>query len=197
MIRLLSAWLGRLSVSRKLTLIYLLDLTAVFFVSGILFHEKYIAIDFARKELVGSAYTNAVRAALMAATLREPGAPVTDVLPLLAPLQVQRQAHDADLHAQSDAQDFEQTWADFMRQTEPTELQRVAVIGRARTLLTTVGNQSNLILDPDLDSYYVMSLVSLRFPELLEVMNDASRVVQDKRVANVRQSAGLNTQLLI
>ena len=29
-------WLGRLSVGRKLTLIYLLDLTAVIYVSGIL-----------------------------------------------------------------------------------------------------------------------------------------------------------------
>ena len=46
-------WLGRLSVGRKLTLIYLLDLTAVIYVSGILIHEKYLAIDFARKEIVG------------------------------------------------------------------------------------------------------------------------------------------------
>ena len=61
----IAAWLGRLSVSRKLTLIYLLDLTAVIFVSGILINEKYLAIDFARKELVGVAYTNAVRDVLM------------------------------------------------------------------------------------------------------------------------------------
>ncbi|NEX63654.1 EAL domain-containing protein, partial [Noviherbaspirillum galbum] len=37
-------------------------------------------------------------------------------------------------------------------------------------LLTRIGNQSNLILDPDLDSYYTMSLVVLRFPDLLEAM---------------------------
>jgi hypothetical protein len=48
----ITAWLGRLSVSRKLTLIYLLDLTAVIFISGILINEKYLAIDFARKEIV-------------------------------------------------------------------------------------------------------------------------------------------------
>ena len=51
-----SGWLGRLSVGRKLMLIYLLDLTAVIYVSSILIHEKYLAIDFTRKEvtIVGS-----------------------------------------------------------------------------------------------------------------------------------------------
>ena len=39
-----------------------------------------------------------------------------------------------------------------------------------RALVTRVGNQSNLILDPDLDSYYTMSLVLLRFPELLDLV---------------------------
>ena len=52
----LSRLLGRLSVGRKLMLIYLLDLTAVIFISGILVQEKFIAIDFARKELAGNAY---------------------------------------------------------------------------------------------------------------------------------------------
>ena len=48
--------LARLSVSRKLMLIYLLDLSAVIYVSGILINEKFIAIDFARKEVQGNAY---------------------------------------------------------------------------------------------------------------------------------------------
>lgn len=45
--------IGGLSVGRKLSLIYLLDLTAVIFVSGILINEKYIAIDFTQKEING------------------------------------------------------------------------------------------------------------------------------------------------
>lgn len=53
----LSKWLGRLSVGRKLMLIYLLDLTAVIYVSGILINEKFLSIDFARKEIAGVAYT--------------------------------------------------------------------------------------------------------------------------------------------
>ena len=60
-----SGWLGRLSVGRKLMLIYLLDLTAVIYVSGILIHEKYLAIDFARKEMVGTEYVEVVRDGLL------------------------------------------------------------------------------------------------------------------------------------
>ena len=38
----LLTWLRSLTVGRKLALIYLLDLTAVFFITGILIREKYI-----------------------------------------------------------------------------------------------------------------------------------------------------------
>ncbi|PLY40927.1 hypothetical protein CSZ94_18365 [Janthinobacterium sp. ROICE36] len=93
--------IGKLTVGCKLVLIYLLDLSAVIFISAILINEKYIAIDFSRKEMAGNADIAAIRDAL----------------------------------------------------------------------LTRVGKQSNLILDPDLDSYYSMSQVTLRFPALLEVIN--------------------------
>ena len=52
------------------------------------------------------------------------------------------------------------------------------LLAQGRALLTTVGNQSNLILDPDLDSYYVMSLTVLRFPELLQVLHDSNEFMQ-------------------
>src|SRR6185295_10656503 len=57
--------LARLSVGKKLLLIYLLDLTAVIFISSILINEKYIAINFARDELRGNAYITTVRDALI------------------------------------------------------------------------------------------------------------------------------------
>src|ERR1700743_2967645 len=57
--------LARLRVGRKLLLIYLLDLSAVVYISGILIHEKYIAIDFSNKEIVGNVYLRTVRDALV------------------------------------------------------------------------------------------------------------------------------------
>jgi len=44
----------------------------------------------------------------------------------------------------------------------------VAAIAAARTLLSKVGDGSNLILDPDLASYYVMDTVLLKLPEVID-----------------------------
>ena len=175
-----SGWLGRLSVGRKLMLIYLLDLTAVIYVSGILIHEKYLAIDFTRKEIVGTTYAAVVRDGLMGqfldASLQPPQ--VAEVLTRLAGV---RAAHDEQLRTADVGQGFDtaleqlaSTAAAASRAPDAQSLtrQRSQLLREGRELLTTVGNQSNLILDPDLDSYYVMSLVVLRFPELLQAVHD-------------------------
>jgi hypothetical protein len=68
-------------------------------------------------------------------------------------------------------------------------------IAHGRELLTVVGNQSNLILDPDLDSYYVMSLTVLRFPELLQVLFETHQFVQNwgRRIPGQNASAEMLT----
>jgi diguanylate cyclase (GGDEF)-like protein/PAS domain S-box-containing protein len=174
-----SNWLSRLSVGRKLTLIYLLDLCAVIYVSGILIHEKYLAIDFARKEIVGAAYTEVVRQNLMNVFLVPPLAtPAAAAL-----LESARGQYDEVLHSEAVSGRF----ADSLGEIKGTPMRvgsaedtkfKGQLLTQARDLLTTVGNQSNLILDPDLDSYYVMSLTVLRFPELLQVLYDSHEFMQ-------------------
>jgi diguanylate cyclase (GGDEF)-like protein/PAS domain S-box-containing protein len=191
-----SAWLGRLSVSRKLTLIYLLDLTAVIFISSILINEKYLAIDFARKEMVGIGYTDAVRDLV----LPRVGTPSLAQVPetaLRQRLESQRLLEDGKLRAQEDSQAFVTSLdaPDTVKGSSPESLKPLVV--RARALITTVGNQSNLILDPDLDSYYSMSLVVLRFPELVEVLLDAAQAVAQRNPNTQNASALHSTKLLI
>lgn len=74
----LSRLIGSLSVGRKLALIYFLDLTTVIFISGILINEKYIAINFTNKEIVGNDYIAVVRDALLAVVERDPVLPLGD-----------------------------------------------------------------------------------------------------------------------
>ncbi|WOI45485.1 diguanylate cyclase [Acidovorax sp. BLS4] len=194
-----SGWLGRLSVGRKLMLIYLLDLTAVIYVSGILIHEKFLAIDFARKEIVGTAYASVVRDGLMGAFMEGDG--IAGIL-LIDRLAAVRSAHDGALKTGEPAARFEA----LLRQSaagDPAgeggvgEPVRGPLLRQGRELLTTVGNQSNLILDPDLDSYYVMSLILLRFPELLQVTHDTAAFLNapgarqgDHRAAELLTLAG-------
>jgi len=175
----ITAWLGRLSVSRKLTLIYLLDLTAVIFISGILINEKYLAIDFARKEIVGVVYSDAVRETLMP-LVKSTDTVRFDTTSAREQLEVVRGRHDADLRADADSLAFVGSLQESVIVNDATVPSLKPVIQRARNLITTVGNQSNLILDPDLDSYYNMSLVVLRFPELVGVLFDTSQAVGSK-----------------
>ena len=165
MLQFFSRRLGRLSVARKLLLIYLLDLTAVIFISGILINEKFIAIDFGRKEKAGAAYIAQLRPTLMAAagwrnaTLAPPQS--------LADLE---QALGTGMQSAQANERFRQSVAALA--TSPDRITARAALDTGRALVTRVGNQSNLILDPDLDSYYTMSLILLRFPELLELTSE-------------------------
>ena len=157
MFSLLTRLIGRLSVGRKLILIYALDLTAVIFVSGILINEKFIAIDFARKEIVGNQYIAVVREALFAP---QSGPKAYDSNKL-------RDA-ELDFGEGMDSGELVAQLAQRIDTREPTL--RPLTIQAARALIIRLGNQSNLILDPDLDSYYTMSLIVMRFPELFELI---------------------------
>ena len=195
MLQIVSRRLGRLSVGRKLLVIYLLDLTAVIFISGILINEKFIAIDFGRKEMAGLAYIERLQPSLLA----------------LAGWREARLAGDPQLD------DMEQTLGTGMHTSEPSRTFREAAgafiagsTGEAtagaaggmasgaalshsaadalefgRALVTRIGNQSNLILDPDLDSYYTMSLVLLRFPELTELGSSMAAYLRAPRVGGL------------
>jgi len=164
--------LSNLSVGKKLLLIYLLDLCTVIFISGILIHEKFIAIDFSRKELSGTAYIDALRPVLVALGRSTPP-------PEIGAAVLERMAATERTNGEGmGSLPLNQGFADALRALPsgaalaPREAiaLRHGVLEKGRDLVTRVGNQSNLILDPDLDSYYTMSLVLLRYPTLLDVV---------------------------
>jgi diguanylate cyclase (GGDEF)-like protein/PAS domain S-box-containing protein len=165
-----------------LLLIYLLDLSAVAYISGILIHEKYIAIDFSEKEIVGNAYVHVVRGALTDVAMAGAG---------------QRPPADRFVHIQAELDRAEQQYGgqlrsrelsgktlaalDRLAQAPATDFQAVgAAIDASRALITRVGNQSNLILDPDLDSYYVMSMSILRYPALLAAVDSIGALLREE-----------------
>jgi len=169
--------IGKLSVSRKLVLIYLLDLSAVIFVSSILINEKFIAIDFARKEITGNAYIGAIRDVILPGRLAMPTDRSLSVLDAEREYGAVLGSHDLAIQL-AERLRLEETQAGaslwHARQLAPA----------VQSLVTRIGNHSNLILDPDLDSYYTMSLVVLRFPELFDV---AARLTE--RALAVRQAS--------
>jgi diguanylate cyclase (GGDEF)-like protein/PAS domain S-box-containing protein len=209
---LVSRFLGRLSVGKKLLLIYLLDLTAVIFVSSILINEKYLAINFARKEVVGNSYIAVVRDALLTAAnpeLDQPGAADRLKKHAAAVAAIEGELGEG-LQSREPAQLFIRSLDKLALRVsngnaspvpgakpESEEAAVAEALTKGHDLLTRLANQSNLILDPDLDSYYTMSLMALRFPELTEAINATAAKVREPAPSDAVLLGEKRTQYLI
>jgi len=181
--------IGRLSVSRKLILIYVLDLTAVIFVSGILINEKFIAIDFARKEIVGNQYISVVREALFSELEETRHGGLKRI--------TGKEIHAAEASYGEGMDSRELSDRLSAKLDQPNKPLWSQTIEAGRSLVIRIGNQSNLILDPDLDSYYTMSLIVMRFPELLELIELTSSKTAEQSLASSPDLNRLQTDYLI
>ena len=174
-----------ISTRRKLVILCGAFVLAIAVAIYSLVAEKQITIQFAQKELIGVSYVETVRgiyARLLGGTLK-PGAsdqapPPADAI--LAPLAKAEAEAGAALHTAS----LEQTLADTLRRlwsdTTDTTARSVLVgeaLVKARDLTSRIGDDSNLALDPDLDSYYLQDTMVRQMPRLLGQIGDIRNLV--------------------
>src|ERR1700712_5022254 len=197
MLRLLAKGLGRLSVGRKLLLIFLLDMTAVAFISGILVNEKYLSINFARKELAGNAYITGIRAPLVALAAGSGGATGSGELAGYARALTRIEGEYGDGMGSADASAAFVKALDQLAAKPDSSAVRHEALDRGRALVTRVGNLSNLILDPDLDSYYTMSILVLRAPELLAAVTGISHHIDEVAHAGGARTEDARSRFLL
>ena len=169
--RAASGFLSGLSVTTKFALALSLFLAPLAFVTVNLTAEQQKAIEFADRERIGLSYLVAVTSAEEA--LREwgaEGAQRDQIVSALDALSRAQARHGPGLG-------IDRTFAAARAQLET--LVRSAVpgpdnIANARTALARlrrdIGDKSNLILDPDLDSYYSMDVVLIRLPGLQDAL---------------------------
>ena len=137
--------------------------------------EKRIAIDFARKELLGVEYLGTLRDVHVSVLIAPPGNTSagpppksrTQVLDALASAETTagQGMHTAELAAALaaglgglSAGQADRTTAD--------------VLATARRLAVRIGDDSNLTLDPDLDTYYLQDIVVSRIPILIGQLSE-------------------------
>jgi signal transduction histidine kinase len=132
--------------------------------------EKQIAIDFARKELVGSRYLSIIRtvyAEILAPRSRdgsiEQPARLTDLAQV-----------ESEIGGRLQTADLAQALAVALGELRSRQVEdgRAGVLvldalSKAQALAARVGDDSNLTLDPDLDTYYVQSIVVRKLPAFL------------------------------
>jgi methyl-accepting chemotaxis protein len=156
-------------IGQKLSLVFALFLVPLAFLTYSLIAEKQISIDFANKEVVGNRYL---------VVLGQAQSAVQQFLAAPAPAATERGTLDAALAAVASAE--RQMGPGMDSATLATDFEhagRALVAGTAggaeaiktlRDLIARIGDQSNLILDPDLDSFYTMDIVLVKLPDLLD-----------------------------
>lgn len=180
------ALMNRLRYPQKFLLISLLFIVPLALVMALLIAEVNTKADFAQKEQAGTEYLRGVRG-LLEDALHEKSiahAYINGELARAVEFQRAQSQLDADLAALEvidnrlgaplkSTELFDALVADWRElksklpliNTRTSDDLHAALIADIRGLIGLVGNTSNLILDPDLDSYYTMDAVLLKLPE--------------------------------
>jgi hypothetical protein len=175
--------LKNLRTSTKLFLLCGMFVGAILLATYSLIGEKQIAIRFAQKELVGAQYLEALRrvyAIILDDTgLQDSEKPALGTLAIATP-QLPRTAKLAH--------DFAPTIGSLSSGLSGGE-RRVLVIGalaKARDLAAQLGDESNLALDPDLDSYYLQNIAVKGVPTLLSEIGELHSLLHATSQTNPR-----------
>ncbi len=151
---------ARASIGARMKVLSILMVVPVAITGGLLWRSHMDVIDFASSELNGSRYIAAAWPALSAGAL---GKGATDLTAVSAEAK-----HNPSM-AEADAVEA-LTGADG-----------VPLMQKAAQLIATVTDKSSLILDPDLDSYYMMDAVTTKLPGAVT----AARTLYDARTLPV------------
>ena len=185
-----------LRTSTKLVILCGMFIISVGVTTYSLVAEKQIAIEFARKELVGSRYLAAVRgiyATVLAgrtidASAAPPSRQTDGILKTLAATQ-----SNAGKSLQTGA--FAQSLAEALRLLWSSDLDSAAaytlaldVLAKARQLISRIADDSNLALDPDLDSYYMQDLIAKKLPAFLNQLGEMAILSREAAAARILSS---------
>lgn len=166
-----------LSVKRQIQLVLAIFLVpAIASVALLAWHENE-AIDFARKEIVGVAYINPLLDAQIA-TVRHmvtETAPDADTITRVVSGLESVRAHAAVLGMEDTHAVLERLWTDFA--TSPGPEQGRDMISALESAVTRAGDFSNLILDPELPSYYLMDSLVVRLPGMVTGVADLAALL--------------------
>ena len=135
--------------------------------------EKQIAINFVRKELVGVQHLEALRG-VYAAILTEKSGASTAAKEAVDRLTATSSADSHKLDTAAPERALAEA-IDKLASTSDDDQGRtlfVDALNAARNLASRIGDDSNLALDPDLDSYYVQEIVVSKLPTLLSQIGE-------------------------
>jgi|GEM_PF-1697118 len=184
--RMVSLLSGRVAVSHKLTFLSGLFLIPIAMLSWLLIEASNTAVDFAAKESGGVVYVShsawPLLSDLAARSLDET---VGDVAGGLKALTQDQVAYDAAM----DSAQTSQTLSQELSTLASSNANILTAIDAAKALVTKIAENSNLTLDPDLDTYYTQDLITVKLPDFVTLSAALVRMARD-----YQQKSALTTQ---
>jgi methyl-accepting chemotaxis protein len=162
----------KLKISAKLLVILAIFLIPFSYLLYSFIDTKGDSIAFSAKELVGNRYLDALRQVQFAQYRWLAGAGGNDLDTALTALG-QQQQQSGQILASRDAFDAHAK-AVAEAKANNTPANGAALLAATRALFGRIGDQSNLILDPDLDSYYLMDATVLSLPRLADALHQVA-----------------------
>src|SRR5262252_2501564 len=162
-----------LRTSTKLTLLCAMFIISIAATTYSLVAEKQIAIAFARKELIGSKFLETLRSVYDTVLT---GTPFNPLAPEPAPsahkmvealTTAQSDAAPA-LHTREVVQDLSGALSRLASDTSVDgSANAIVLLAKMQQLASRIGDDSNLTLDTDLDTYYLQNILVEQLPKLL------------------------------
>jgi diguanylate cyclase (GGDEF)-like protein len=172
------------SVGMKLTCVIFAFLMVVAIFLYLLLSEKNIAIDFAEKEITGNRMQRPIQKLALvthqyrlATSQPEQKRYKQAVLTHLGEVEASLIQHQATIDMHTSVQQVMQ----LQEQLEGKKRSFVPLASTIQKITRDLGDRSNLILDPDLDSYYIMDLTLLGLPEEQARLSDILAMLQSRK----------------
>ena len=178
-----------LRTSTKLVLLCSVFMIAIAATTYSLVREKLIAIEFARKELIGIKYLEVARriyAVVLASRAFDPsGSSASDSLrDIFRDLATNESNAAPTLQTGEPAQALATALQLWSSGTE-SRAAALNVIAKAQQLAGRIADDLNLTLDPDLDSYYVQTLIAKTLPAFLRQLAELQSLAREASVTKL------------
>ncbi|HEY9815424.1 MAG TPA: PAS domain-containing protein [Candidatus Obscuribacterales bacterium] len=191
---------ARLGSQRQNQYVYLIGLLLIFLLPFVVVVYQLVAevdtrIEFGRRELHGNTYLQPLEQMLYHLPLldsdrlqgqtAQASPRIAQLDQDFADLKAVNHSYGAVFQVSDRAKALEQAWQTYSQgwraesESSPSSSQAIApLLRQIQGLMLHVGNFSNLILDSDLESYYLMDAVVLNIPDLQRLLADIQPTVE-------------------
>lgn len=171
------------SLSASLALAFAVFLAPVAMLLAMFLNEQQRAIDFATKEIRGVQMALEVKKAGMSIdqavfSSKTSGALTSSLFTVATDLRRAEQQFGTGFETKDTVRQVADAMASVAAAGSISNEAASPLSTKVRSLLAQIGDASNLILDPELDSYYLMDILMVRLPEISTVISQRAEALE-------------------